>query len=193
MQEAPAVLYDACVLYPAAMRDLLLRIAITGVIRARWTVQILDECFRAIAAQRPELSLDRLARTRELMIAAVPDCLVTGYEPLIEKLSLPDPGDRHVLAGAIHSDARAIVTFNLRDFPAGPLAEHRIEALHPDQFVIELLNRHPDALCRVLREQAAELLNPPRTPGEVLGLLADQGLPRAMARFRELLEDGKGG
>ena len=34
------------------------------------------------------------------MCQAVDDCLVTGYEDLIESLSLPDPDDRHVLAAA---------------------------------------------------------------------------------------------
>ena len=31
----------------------------------------------------------------------VRDCLVTDYQWLIEKLNLPDPNDRHVLAAAI--------------------------------------------------------------------------------------------
>lgn len=41
----------------------------------------------------------QLARTRANMDLAVPDALVEGYEPLIEALTLPDPDDRHVLAG----------------------------------------------------------------------------------------------
>ena len=36
------VLYDACVLYPAALRDLLIRLARTGIQRAKWTDQILE-------------------------------------------------------------------------------------------------------------------------------------------------------
>jgi hypothetical protein len=36
------VLYDACVLHPAPLRDLLIRIANTGVVRARWSARILD-------------------------------------------------------------------------------------------------------------------------------------------------------
>lgn len=42
----PIVIYDACVLYPAPLRDLLIRIAAAGIVRARWTDEILDECFR---------------------------------------------------------------------------------------------------------------------------------------------------
>ncbi len=95
------VLYDACVLYPAPLRDLLVRIAKTGIVRARWTDAILDECFRSILEQRPDLKPKALERTRELMKQAVPDCLVTGFETLVEGLSLPDRDDRHVLAAAI--------------------------------------------------------------------------------------------
>ena len=41
---------------------------------------------------------------------------------MVETLSLPDPGDCHVLAAAIQADAEVIVTFNLRDFPPGVMA-----------------------------------------------------------------------
>lgn len=61
------------------------------------------------------------------MNEAVPDSLVTGYESLIAGLDLPDVDDRHVLAAAIHCNADAIITFNLRDFPAEKLAQYDIE------------------------------------------------------------------
>lgn len=80
------VVYDANVLYPAPLRDLLIRVAMTDVVRARWTDQILDECFRNVRAQRPGLAPFSLDRTRQLMNRAIRDVLVTGYEPLIEGL-----------------------------------------------------------------------------------------------------------
>ncbi|MFH9094537.1 hypothetical protein ACWGS5_25030 [Streptomyces albidoflavus] len=43
------VLYDACVLYPDTLRDLLVRVARTGLVRAGWTEAILDEVDRGIA------------------------------------------------------------------------------------------------------------------------------------------------
>ncbi|HMA95113.1 MAG TPA: hypothetical protein VKP30_20620, partial [Polyangiaceae bacterium] len=55
------------------------------------------------------------------------DCLVDGYEPLVEGLELPDPNDRHVLAAAIHGGASVIVTMNLRDFPERFLVPHAVE------------------------------------------------------------------
>ncbi|MBK7784804.1 MAG: PIN domain-containing protein [Gemmatimonadetes bacterium] len=106
------VVYDACVLYPAPLRDLLIRIANAGIVQAKWSERILDECFRRILRQRPDLSAEALQRTRELMAIAVPDCMVTAFEPLEAGLTLPDPDDRHVLAAAIRANAQVIVTFN---------------------------------------------------------------------------------
>jgi hypothetical protein len=98
------VLYDANVLYGNEVRDLLIRIAISGMVRAHWTDEILDETFGHLVANRPDLSPERLMVTRERMMnAAVPGALISGYETLVEALKLPDPDDRHVLAAAIIS------------------------------------------------------------------------------------------
>ncbi len=66
------VIYDACVLYPAPLRDFLLRLATTGLFSAKWTDQIHDEWIRNLLKNRRELS-DKLSRTRELMNKAAPD------------------------------------------------------------------------------------------------------------------------
>ncbi len=101
------VIYDACVLYPAPLRDLLIRLAAKGLVRARWTDQILDECFRNILVNRPDLGEASLQRTRDLMNRALPDVLVTGFEKLIAGLDLPDADDRHVLAAGIRPAPRS--------------------------------------------------------------------------------------
>ncbi|HVG58323.1 MAG TPA: hypothetical protein VNA24_07185 [Hyalangium sp.] len=76
------VVYDACVLYPAPLRDLLVRLGLTGLVQAKWTEQILEECFRSIAQQRPDLTPQKLERSRRLLSEAIPDCQVKGYEAL---------------------------------------------------------------------------------------------------------------
>jgi predicted nucleic acid-binding protein len=128
MDQPVTVIYDANILYPAPIRDLFIRLAQAGLIRARWTEAIHDEWVRNVLKDNPALSSQRLARTCSLMNEAVRDCLVTGYEDLSESLFLPDPDDRHVLAAAIRANAEVIVTFNLKDFPPGVLANHNIEA-----------------------------------------------------------------
>lgn len=94
------VIYDACVLHPAPLRDLLIRIAVSGVVRARWSEQILREMTDSILANRPDLDSSSLKRTRERMCDAVPDCLISGFEKLIPSIALPDPDDAHVVAAA---------------------------------------------------------------------------------------------
>ena len=59
-------LYDACVLYPAPLRDLLTRLAITDLFRARWTDQIHEEWIRSVLKDRPDLTREQLGRTRQL-------------------------------------------------------------------------------------------------------------------------------
>jgi hypothetical protein len=180
------VVYDACVLHPAPLRDLLMRIARSGIVRARWSERILDECFRSILERRPDLSEAALARTRQLMCDAVPDCIVTGYEHLESGLELPDPDDRHVLAAAVRAGAQAIVTFNLRDFPDHVLERYDIEAKHPDEFVVDSMDIAPAAVVRCVTEQAANCKHPPASVPDVLERLRDAGLVRSVARLNEL-------
>lgn len=182
------VIYDACVLYPAPLRDLLIRVARTGIVRAHWTEAILDECFRSILGDRPELTVERLARTRSLMNAAIPDVLVSGYESLIASITLPDPDDRHVVAAAVRAGAQAIVTSNTKDFPPTALEPLGIEAVHPDDFVLDCIDLAPSAITATIERQASDLKNPPRGVPELLDTLQQNGLVQSVAKLRELYD-----
>lgn len=170
--------YDACVLYPAPLRDLLLRLALTDLFRARWTERIHEEWMRSVLKDRSDLSAQQIQRTRELMDLSVPDCLVAGYEGLVDNLNLPDPDDRHVLAAAIRCQAGVIVTYNLKDFPQAALASHGMEAQHPDDFVSHLHDLAPAAVCATVRGQREALKNPPRSVRELLDTLSFTGARR---------------
>ncbi len=180
--------YDACVLYPAPLRDLLLRLALTDLFRARWTERIHEEWTRSVLKDRPDLSAPQIQRTRELMNLAVPDCLVTGFEGFIENLDLPDPDDRHVLAAAIRCQAGVIVTYNLTDFPQAALASHGIDAQHPDDFVSHLHDLAPAAVCAAVRDQREALKNPPRSVRELLDTFLSLGLAGTVARLESMQE-----
>lgn len=182
------VVYDACVLYPAPMRDFLMHLATTGLFSARWTNQIHDEWIRNLQRKRPDLDVKSLKRTRELMDEAVEDCLVTGYESLIEGLTLPDPDDRHVLAAAIRSGAQLIVTSNIKDFPPDALAPFGIEAVDPDVFVEPQMDLHEGTVIRVARVHRGTLKNPPKEVHEYLETLAAQGLVVTADRLREFAD-----
>ena len=141
------VVFDANVLYPAPLRDLLMRLAMEDVFLARWTDRIHDEWIRNVLRHRPDLMVEQLHRTRDLMNAHVRDCLVTNYEPLIDALELPDVDDRHVLAAAIKAQAQAIVTVNLSDFPLEKLEPLGIEPLYPDDFYKKHSLPNPERPC----------------------------------------------
>jgi hypothetical protein len=173
-------LLDACVLYPAQLRDLLLRTAISDLYKARWTDQIHDEWIRNLLKNRQDISPERLARTRRLMNESVPDCLVTGYEPYIGELNLPDPDDRHVLAAAIRCQAGVIVTLNLRDFPEDVVSRYGISIQHPDEFFSHIFDLRPAVLCSAIKEMREDLDNPPKTVDELLNDLLKVGLPRTV-------------
>ncbi|MCX2525189.1 PIN domain-containing protein [Larsenimonas rhizosphaerae] len=170
------VLFDACVFYPAPLRDFLMRLSLTGSFRAKWTEQIHEEWKRNLLDRRADITREQLDRTSELMNRAVSDSLVTGYEHLIEGLELPDPNDRHVLAAAIRCSASTIVTFNLKDFPQETLSHFDIEALHPDEFTDDLFDLDQSAVLEAAHGHRASLKNPPFTSGDYLGLLRRQGL-----------------
>lgn len=142
----------------------------------------------ALLAKRCDLSREKLERTRQLMDASVPDCLVEGYEDLIAGLQLPDPNDRHVLAAAIRAGADVIVTANLKHFPPSSLASYGIDAQHPDPFVRHLVDLAPGRVCVAVKTHRQGLKNPPKTVPQYLETLERQALPETVAALREFEE-----
>lgn len=182
------VLFDACVLYPAPLRDLLMHLSLTDLFQAKWSDAIHDEWTRNVLKVRPDLAPERLRRTRELMNAHVCDSLVTGYEDLIPTLELPDPDDRHVLAAAIKAGGDVIVTFNLTDFPADVLGTYEIVAVHPDEFVAFQLAQAPSVVCMAAKRHRESLKNPPKSVSEYLEAVERQGLPRTAFGLKQFSE-----
>jgi hypothetical protein len=162
-----------------------MHLALTGLFRARWSAAVHEEWISALLRRRPDLSRQKLERTRRLMDEHAEDALVTGYESLIEGLQLPDPNDRHVLAAAICGRASVIVTSNLRDFPGEILEPFGLEAQNPDEFVLHLLNLAPSTVAAAARDHRASLRNPPKTTEEYLTALEAQGLAQSAAALRE--------
>ena len=79
------VVLDACVLYPAPIRDLLLNLAQLGLFKPRWSDEIQNEWIEGLLKKRPDLSRLNLAKTKEAMNS--------GF-----RMPEPDPGD----AGAVN-------------------------------------------------------------------------------------------
>jgi hypothetical protein len=112
--------YDACVLYPAPLRDFLMWLGLLGRFRARWSPQIHDEWKRNLLLNRPDLTRAQLDRTSGLMDLAIPDGLVIGHETLIAGLNLPDVDDRHVLTSGSFYDGHPRLRQTSTASPAEP-------------------------------------------------------------------------
>jgi predicted nucleic acid-binding protein len=179
--------YDASVLYPSELRNLLMHLALAGLYRAKWSAAVHEEWITALLRRRPDLSREKLERTRMLMDKHASDALVTGYEDLIDGLQLPDPDDRHVLAAAIHGQADVIVTLNLRDFPSKTLSQFGIEPQHPDEFILRWLDLAPGIVAAAARDHWESLKNPPKTVEEYFHALDLQGLSKTVSVLREYL------
>ncbi len=181
----PATVFlDANVLYPAALRDLLMRLALQGVLRARWSERVHEEWMQAVLRDHPHLTRQQMERTRALMDRHAADSLVIGFEHRIAHLTLPDPNDRHVLAAAIHCQAEVILTRNLKDFPEPVLAEYGIQAQAPDPFLHALLVSNPAGVIAAARQHRANLKHPPKTVAEYLASLAQQELHETVAALQ---------
>lgn len=191
MRPSPfTAVYDACVLYPAPLRDFLMWLGLSGRFRARWSAQIHEEWKRNLLINRPDLPRDQVDRTSALMDLAIPDGLVSDYEVLIAGLHLPDPDDRHVLAAAIRCEASVIVTYNGRDFPKAALAPFGMEAQHPDLFIDQLFDQDAAAVVSAARKQRAQLKSPPMEVDRYLDALLRQGLVqtvKALSTYRAIL------
>lgn len=184
------VVYDACILYPAPLRDFLMWLALSGRFRARWSAQIHAEWKRNLLANRPDLTPEQLDRTCALMDRAIPDAVVTGHESLMPGIVLPDPDDAHVLAAAIRCHASVIVTFNVKDFPRDTLDAYGVEAQHPDVFIENLFDLDPAAVVSAAGKQRHYLKRPPMTVDAYLDVLLKLGLTqtvKGLCSFRSVL------
>jgi predicted nucleic acid-binding protein len=182
------VVLDANVLLKAPIRDTLLRAAEEGFYLPHWNSTILAEVARNLPhliERRPDASR-RAAYLIQRLTMAFPDALVEEQADLLPRLA-NHPGDRHVLAAAIHIGASLILTYNLRHFPRAALAPHGIVAVTPDTLLSQLFARDPAILLEVLREQGADL-NPPRTVEAVLATL-DTDAPRFVALVRRARDE----
>ncbi len=179
----PVVVLDACVLYPAAQRDLFMWLAAGGAIRAHWTNRIHDEWMRNV---EHDYGLDRSAldRVRTLMDRSAGDALISRYRQHERLFPKTNTKDRHVAAAAVtarkHSgaDVVTIITWNLKDFDRKELAAAGVIAENPDAFLCRLLTGSSEKVVVAFMRMRDNLRNPPKTVRECADTLAAQGLKK---------------
>lgn len=138
-------LIDACTLVSVWRRNLLLTLAEAEFFRLRWSEKILSETEGAISHMLKERGLPdyavRAKRSVDGMQAAFPEALVEDIALFeIASYGLPDKNDEHVLAAALKTQAQALVTENLADFPPSILSPLAIEARSADDFIADTIS-----------------------------------------------------
>ena len=164
-------LLDANILASMTLTDIFVQLAVDDLFHARWTNDIHREWVAAVLRYRPQIDRQSLERRRLQMDTETREALVSGYENIIDGLCLPDDGDRHVLAAAIHGGCDLIVTKNLKHFPSDALSAHGIETQHPDTFLMEHLGRFPLLFCKSVRQVLHRAKRPPYTVEQYLASL----------------------
>ena len=187
--ERPVVLFDACILYPFHLRNVVVQVAVDGLIQARWTDQIHDEWIGNLIVNVPTIPFERMQITRRMMNDALPGATVTNYEHHIPNITLPDAGDRHVVAAAIASGASIVLTWNVRDFPATELQKHRLVAQTPDTLLVDLFDRAPDVLLASLLNARRNLSKTRVSASDFLGIMNNQKLVQLTERIAPYLSD----
>jgi hypothetical protein len=123
-------------------------------------------------ARHSHIDEDKANQLQRVFTTAFPDAEIEGYQPFANALELPDPDDRHVLAAAIVGRCNGIVTANLKHFPSETVARFGIEVVHPDDFIVNIVDLDEK---RARRVQAASGSNDPigAIRGRLCGLLRE--------------------
>lgn len=181
------VLLDACVLYPAPIRDLLLSFAGVKLYQPLWSDEIQEEWTRNLLKNRPDLKKEQLEWTVSQMNRAFPSANVTQYQTHIASIHLPDEDDRHVVAAAIKGKADVIVTFNLKDFPESTLSPIGIEVLTPDQFALNVIDLNEGVAVQSFNQMVSRLKKPPLSHEDVFSALEKANMKESVRRLKEIL------
>lgn len=163
---------DTCVIYPDALRDILLGVAARGGYEPLWSARVLDEWARAARKKGAEAEVRLIAAA---MQAQFPRAMVTGWDSVATRLVLPDPDDVHVLAAAVVGHADAIVTFNASDFPRHVLAAEGLARRDPDGLLWELWSHDAGPVVAAVEQAMARAVAVPVLPR---AFLKRAGLPR---------------
>ncbi|WP_330178748.1 PIN domain-containing protein [Nocardia sp. NBC_01503] len=183
------VFLDTCVLYPSHLRDTVLRLAEADLIQPLWSNEILAELRRNLAVRHGRD--EDTARKADHLIATLrrffPDAIVEGYDDLVDRME-NHPKDRHVLAAALQGNADVLLTFNLKDFEVRPIGDGFPELLHPDAFLLDMLDLAPGQVIRLLHKQVAEHRRPPKHIQGLLEVLDRSGVSGFAAEVRRRLD-----
>ena len=182
---------DACTLASVLRRNLLLTLAEADFFRIRWSAPVLEETGRAIAkilvskgrsqAEAEEIAATQISRMRQAFgEAGVVD--FPHLTPLVE--ALPDPDDAHVIAAAVKTQAAAIVTENLKDFPEALLESLNLEVRSADDFIADTIALDTGRAVAAIRRMRGRFRRPEKSAHDLLLDMEAAGLVATVDALR---------
>jgi|SRR5215475_7405675 len=187
--EPSVAVFDACILYPFHLRNIVVQAAVDRLVDARWTDAIHDEWIRNLIVDVPSIPIERLHATRRLMSDALPTATVSGHEKHIPEVTLPDPHDRHVVAAGIAAKAKLILTWNLRHFPENELKKFDLRRMTPDEFLCDLFDKGPDLVIGSLANARRNLSKTRVSASDFVSILENQKLAELAKRVEKYVSD----
>ena len=152
--------------------DTLLRVAEAAFYQPYFSQAILDGATRNLVL-KTRMSKSGAQRFQSHVLEAFPEAMKEVPNDLISCMT-NHAGDRHVVAAAIAPPfCELIVTFNLKHFKPSDLQLWNVEAIHPDDFLCGLCDEFGnEELFDVIRQQSADLRNPPISVEQLLNKLS---------------------
>lgn len=182
-----ACVVDACVLHTPLYKAVILEFASSGLFRLVLSETILDEWRRSLETRfgdAPEKAAAPVETVRLAFAGAIVD-LPAG---LVDGIALPDADDRHVVAAALVGKASAIVTANLRDFPEEACAPYGLDVIHPDTFIVNIIDLDETRAAAAIRNVRDRWKKPAYTAQQVIDAFAAKGMVQTAQRLRHIAD-----
>jgi predicted nucleic acid-binding protein len=182
------VFIDTSELFPFTIMDVLLTLAEDFLITWVWTDDLLDEWEHVIVREK-----QRTAESARSVTDAARASFGAGrinaasYRDRITDDLSPDPGDRAHVAACLDGRADVLLTGNLKHFSTPLLAEHHVEVMTADDYLIRLLRRRPAAVLDAFKTTAAARRNPPIAPADLAVRVERAGAPLFATAVRRRL------
>ncbi len=176
---------DTNVLFGALGADILLTLASAGLVEVRWSEYVLNELRLALA--RYGLSRAKTERRLVQMCAAFPEAMVPGDRTATLPADLlPDRDDLPIVLGAMAGDCRAVVTWNVKDFPPGRLAPLGLEVVTLDQLLSGVTMESPTEVGELLDEWLSRRARPAYDRDSLQSRICEVGLVRFAAALTNI-------
>lgn len=182
------IFVDTNVLFPFSVMDLLLALSEDGIHEVIWTETLLDEWEEVIVREH-----HRTAETAASITAAIreffseSDIKRSAYKHLLREMPDNDPDDHEHMAPAIVGGASILVTRNVKDFPADPLARHGLRVVEPDTYLCEPMDDMADEMVDTVVRLADEERQPPKAPDDLVADLERADVPRLARQIQPIL------